>query len=266
MISAQELSDALAESGITVSQATLKQLIAKEASSQQPDQEPMLTEANFAVSATSVVVATVLVPRPSFSLVARMLVGAGEASLCSRRERRTPRPYCFASPFSPRGSRIDRSSVQAARPAVQEVLRRGLQSETIHLSQLEEALTDMQFSFRMRNRFRQLAMLVIARTTPVSELQGLRELFERLDVDNSGWLSLEELRRGLEAIDGKVHAHSGIPNCLRLCMQSLLATTMTESATVTIEVTSAERLPNSSEAVRHSACKRWPNNCLVTHA
>ena len=61
LISAQELSDALAESGITVSQATLKQLMSKETPSQQPDQEPMLTEINFAVSARSVFVAVVLV-------------------------------------------------------------------------------------------------------------------------------------------------------------------------------------------------------------
>ena len=72
------------------------------------------------------------------------------------------------------------------------------------LAQLEGALSDMQQSFRLRNRFRQLAMLVIARTTPVSELQGLRELFQRLDVDNSGLLSLEELRRGLRHMDSEV--------------------------------------------------------------
>ncbi len=72
------------------------------------------------------------------------------------------------------------------------------------LAQLEGALSDMQQSFRMRNRFKQLAMLVIARATPVSELQGLRELFQRLDVDNSGLLSLDELRRGLKKMDSEV--------------------------------------------------------------
>lgn len=72
------------------------------------------------------------------------------------------------------------------------------------LSQLEGALSGMQQSFRRRNRFKQLAMLVIARTTPVTELQGLRELFQRLDVDNSGLLSLDELRRGLRVMDSEV--------------------------------------------------------------
>ena len=129
---------------------------------------------------------------------------------------------------------------------MQEVLRRGLQSETIHLSQLEEALTEMQYSFRMRNRFRQLAMLVIARTTPVSELQGLRELFERLDVDNSGWLSLEELRRGLEAIDSEVCVLTvALSNCLRLCMQRSLAAVMMAFTSMMMEVTGTERLSNS---------------------
>ena len=158
--------------------------------------------------------------------------------------------------------------VQAARPAVQEVLRRGLQSETIHLSQLEEALTEMQYSFRMRNRFRQLAMLVIARTTPVSELQGLRELFERLDVDNSGWLSLEELRRGLEKIDSEVCVLTvAAPFCLGLCLQRL-ATMIKAFATMLMKSTAAERLSNSSKALQHSACTRRLNKCqaLPTHA
>ena len=79
LISAQELSDALAESGITVSQATLRQLMSKETSSQQPDQEPMLTEENFAVSARSVLAAIALIPQLSVSLVARMHVRAGGA-------------------------------------------------------------------------------------------------------------------------------------------------------------------------------------------
>lgn len=65
-------------------------------------------------------------------------------------------------------------------------------------------MSDMQQSFRLHNRFRQLAMLVIARATPVSELQGLRELFQALDVDNSGCLTLDELRRGLKRIDKEV--------------------------------------------------------------
>lgn len=81
------------------------------------------------------------------------------------------------------------------------------------LVQLEGALSDLQQSFRMRNRFKQLAMLVIARTTPVSELQGLQELFQRLDVDNSGLLSLEELRHGLRSMDGEVSPLPAIP-CL----------------------------------------------------
>ena len=85
-------------------------------------------------------------------------------------------------------------------------MRGTLESEEVMLAQLEGALSDMQQSFRMRNRFKQLAMLVIARTTPVSELQGLRELFQRLDVDNSGLLSLEELRRGLKRMDSEVES------------------------------------------------------------
>lgn len=86
----------------------------------------------------------------------------------------------------------------------QELLRGSLRQETLQLSHLEGALSDMQQDFRVRNRFRQLAMLVIARATPVAELAGLRELFESLDVDNSGQLSMEELRRGLKRMDSQV--------------------------------------------------------------
>lgn len=87
---------------------------------------------------------------------------------------------------------------------MQELLRGGLQTDVIQYSQLEVALTDMQISFRLHNRFRQLALLVIARTTPVTELQGLHELFQALDVDSSGSLTMEELRQGLRTIDKQV--------------------------------------------------------------
>lgn len=90
---------------------------------------------------------------------------------------------------------------------MQDILRGGLQSEQIQLTQLESALSDMQVAFRVQNRFRQLAMLVIARATPDAELQGLRELFESLDVDNSGCLTMDELRRGLKTIDHEVSHH-----------------------------------------------------------
>ena len=105
---------------------------------------------------------------------------------------------------------------------LQALLRGTLQNEEVMLAQLEGALSDMQQSFRLRNRFRQLAMLVIARTTPVSELQGLRELFQRLDVDNSGLLSLEELRRGLRHMDSEVQSHFQKLVCSRVSGPSIL--------------------------------------------
>lgn len=87
---------------------------------------------------------------------------------------------------------------------MQALLQGSLQQSTVKLAQLEGALSGLQQSFRMRNRFKQLAMLVIARNTPVSELQGLRELFQKLDIDNSGCLTLDELRRGLKLMDSEV--------------------------------------------------------------
>ena len=122
-------------------------------------------------------------------------------------------PYCVGMPYSllslsVNGISKSRRSTQltiAERPThLQNLLRGSLRQETLQLSHLEGALCDMQRDFRVRNRFRQLAMLVIARATPNAELSGLRELFESLDVDNSGQLSMEELRRGLKRMDSQV--------------------------------------------------------------
>lgn len=47
------------------------------------------------------------------------------------------------------------------------------------------------------SRFKQLASLVVARTTPPEELGAMRQLFESLDVDGSGTISYEKLHKGL---------------------------------------------------------------------
>jgi calcium-dependent protein kinase len=41
------------------------------------------------------------------------------------------------------------------------------------------------------------ALQVIARGLPSNELRGLREMFEALDEDGSGTISVDELREGL---------------------------------------------------------------------
>ena len=81
--------------------------------------------------------------------------------------------------------------------AVQDLMLQGLDKQVIEFTQLESALSEMQFEYRQRNRFRQLALLVIARLMPKSELKGIEELFAKLDVDHDGHLTVNELRQGL---------------------------------------------------------------------
>ena len=88
--------------------------------------------------------------------------------------------------------------------AVQDLMLQGLDKQVIEFTQLESALSEMQFEYRQRNRFRQLALLVIARLMPKSELKGIEELFAKLDIDHDGHLTVNELRQGLHSIDSEV--------------------------------------------------------------
>ena len=58
------------------------------------------------------------------------------------------------------------------------------------------------------SRFKQLASLVVARTTPPEELDAMHQLFESLDVDSSGTISYEKLHKGLAE---KCHVRSQLP-------------------------------------------------------
>lgn len=57
---------------------------------------------------------------------------------------------------------------------------------------------------QVNSRFKRLVLLVIARAMPPGEQAGLKRLFERLDLDASGCLSLSELRAGLLYINKQV--------------------------------------------------------------
>ena len=83
-------------------------------------------------------------------------------------------------------------------------MMQGMDQQVIGYQQLENALTDMQYDYRKKNRFRQLGLLVIANLMPKSELTGLQDLFTKLDVDHDGQLSVEELRSGLQRMDSGV--------------------------------------------------------------
>lgn len=83
-------------------------------------------------------------------------------------------------------------------------MMQGIDKKEIEFTELEGALSEMQYEYRKKNRFRQLALLVIARNMPKTELEGLEELFARLDVNKDGQLSVNELRAGLRRMDSNV--------------------------------------------------------------
>lgn len=80
----------------------------------------------------------------------------------------------------------------------------GMDKRQIQFTKLESKLSDLQYDYRRKNRFRQLALLVIARLLPKDELEGLEELFAKLDVDHDGQLSINELKTGLQKMDESV--------------------------------------------------------------
>lgn len=52
-------------------------------------------------------------------------------------------------------------------------------------------------NFSAMNQLKKRALMHIARTLPPEEIQGLREMFEAMDADKSGSISIHELREGL---------------------------------------------------------------------
>lgn len=67
-------------------------------------------------------------------------------------------------------------------------------------------LTKMR-QFRAMNKLKKLALKVIAESLSEDEIAGLKDLFKSMDTDNSGTLTLEELKQGL-ARQGSLVAES----------------------------------------------------------
>ena len=51
--------------------------------------------------------------------------------------------------------------------------------------------------FKAMNNFKKVALRVIAGCLSEEEIMGLKEMFKGMDTDNSGTITLEELRQGL---------------------------------------------------------------------
>ncbi|XP_057801100.1 calcium-dependent protein kinase 14-like [Salvia miltiorrhiza] len=62
---------------------------------------------------------------------------------------------------------------------------------------LDNAVLSRLKQFRAMNKFKKVALRVIAGCLSEEEIMGLKELFKGMDTDNSGTITLEELKQGL---------------------------------------------------------------------
>lgn len=62
---------------------------------------------------------------------------------------------------------------------------------------LDNAVLDRLTKFRAMNKFKKVALRVIAGCLSEEEIMGLKEMFKSMDTDNSGTITFEELKQGL---------------------------------------------------------------------
>ncbi|ONK55374.1 uncharacterized protein A4U43_UnF4100 [Asparagus officinalis] len=67
---------------------------------------------------------------------------------------------------------------------------------------LDNAVLGKLKQFRAMNQFKKAALRVIAGCLSEEEIRGLKEMFKRMDTDNSGTITLEELKQGLLSEQG----------------------------------------------------------------
>ncbi|KAL8170878.1 hypothetical protein V2J09_022682 [Rumex salicifolius] len=63
---------------------------------------------------------------------------------------------------------------------------------------LDNAVFDRFKQFRAMNKFKKVALRVIAGCLSEEEIMGLKKMFKAIDSDNSGTITVEELRQGLQ--------------------------------------------------------------------
>ncbi|KAL4197699.1 hypothetical protein AMTRI_Chr04g189580 [Amborella trichopoda] len=69
---------------------------------------------------------------------------------------------------------------------------------------LDNAVLNRLKQFRAMNKFKKIALRVIAKGLSEEEIMGLKEMFKGMDRDKSGTITFEELRRGLAAQGSKL--------------------------------------------------------------
>ncbi|KAG6433408.1 hypothetical protein SASPL_105022 [Salvia splendens] len=69
---------------------------------------------------------------------------------------------------------------------------------------LDNAVLSRLKQFRAMNKFKKVALRVIARCLSEEEIMGLKQMFKGMDTDNSGTITLEELKQGLSNSETKL--------------------------------------------------------------
>ncbi|XP_061342242.1 calcium-dependent protein kinase 2-like isoform X4 [Gastrolobium bilobum] len=69
---------------------------------------------------------------------------------------------------------------------------------------IDSAVLSRMKQFRAMNKLKKLALKVIAENLSEEEIQGLKAMFTNIDTDNSGTITYEELRAGLQRLGSKL--------------------------------------------------------------
>ncbi|GAB4846161.1 Calcium-dependent protein kinase 33 [Ancistrocladus abbreviatus] len=69
---------------------------------------------------------------------------------------------------------------------------------------IDSAVLSRMKQFRAMNKFKKLALKVIAENLSGDEIQGLKQMFANIDTDNSGSITYEELKEGLARLGSKL--------------------------------------------------------------
>ena len=59
--------------------------------------------------------------------------------------------------------------------------------------------------FAAMNKLKKAALLVIAKSLNPDEIKGLQQLFRSIDGDNSGTITVDELRTAMRSLDAKLN-------------------------------------------------------------
>ena len=62
--------------------------------------------------------------------------------------------------------------------------------------------------FAAMNKLKKAALLVIAKSLNSDEITGLQQLFRSIDVDDSGTITVDELRTAMRSLDAKLNVRT----------------------------------------------------------